>query len=188
MRARTAAAHRNGVRSNARHAVAISRCLAGRLRNRFGHQWFSHFWSSHIFCRCGRTSRANNSMFFVGQGVRHGAELQRHHQMANVQTFGHGLEFLADCRGATDHDEFSFDHVLGLQRLQIDRKIAHLQQVGPGHEDVQQAFVIGIARRGDVVRRQVQEFVVEVFDVPAELLLRLAVGFGHPDHCRNEAR
>ena len=48
-----------------RQAVAISRSRTGRFRNFFGHQWFSHCLSSQIFCRCGRTSRPNSSMFFL---------------------------------------------------------------------------------------------------------------------------
>ena len=82
--------------------------------------------------------------------VRHRSELHHDHEVPDIETLRHGFELVAHRRRAADDDEFVSDHVLGFERLELDRQIGELQKILPALEHIQEALVVAIAgRRGN---------------------------------------
>src|SRR2546427_275585 len=111
-----------------------------------------------------------------GQLVRHRPDLQEHHQIPDVETADHFLlQTVAHGGGAAGDDVALFYEVAVPQILGIFGP-AH----GIGHGGDETAIVL-VARRREPYARHMQALVVEVLDVPRELLLgaRIALGYDH---------
>ena len=110
------------------------------------------------------------------QLVRHRADVQEHHQVADAQVLDRLLKPIADRRRAAGDDEALLDEVLEREVRQLVAHAAHVLELLLHR--VHEAPVVLVAGRRSELRRDVQALVVEVADVRVVLLLGAGVRLG----------